>query len=310
MDERHRSTAARWGIVALNLLLPGLGWFRVGRWRAGLLWLAAVEAVFALLILIAHFAPTPSFGQYVAVFGVTIAVFLVLYVTAMIGCWRASLVKADRQPWWARWYGLLAIVLLASLLHEPLQIVRHRYYKPFYTPTESMMPTLAVNDRFLVDMRPDRTKLRRGDMVLVEAQGQIRIYRIAALPGDRIAMREGVPVINGIAAEHRVEAVRSYDSPGEGRVDTRQILERIPGEAGSHSIFDMGYIPEIDEMTGILLPPGRIFLLGDNRERAADSRVSAYLNGIGILGVEAVIGRPLFLYWSDDRSKIGQAFDH
>ena len=49
-------------------------------------------------------------------------------------------------------------------------------------------------------------------------------------------------------------------------------------------------------------------MLGDNRDRAADSRVPPEMFGVGMVPMAAIIGRPIRVYWSNDRDRIGTRF--
>jgi signal peptidase I len=304
MEQVRRATAARLGVVALNLLTPGLGLLRVGRGRAGFIWIGLI--LVALLGMIAFYALTPELGfvGYVILFAAVLVGGVTSFVATIAQTWRASAVKVEPRARWTRWYALFGVWLLATLLGQGLvEIAHRRYYKPFYAPGEAMTPTIALNDRFLVKMRPTGP-FRRGDVIVFEANGQMRIDRILGLPGDRVAMRRGVPSINGQPVLHRALGDFRYDGM-DGPAQARRLEEQFPGEARPHFILDFGYAPELDELPEVTVPSGRLFVLGDNRDRAADSRVPPYMNGVGLPELGEVRGRPLFFYWSSDRGKIG-----
>ncbi len=122
-----------------------------------------------------------------------------------------------------RWYGLVTIWLIAyfSTILVVL-LLHHKLYKPYYIPADGMMPTLVKNDRVLVDTS-DRTA-RRGDVIVFRGPGGADYTkRVAAVGGDSIAMRNGVPIINGVAVDQRaagtVPVSSAYGSPSGPHAD-------------------------------------------------------------------------------------------
>jgi signal peptidase I len=196
-------------------------------------------------------------------------------------------------------YYVLAIVLAPVVLYGSWVIASHKAY---YIPSEAMMPTLMKWDRIIVDMA-DRTP-RRGEVIIFRAPGGADyIKRVAALGGDTVEMRDGVPVINGMAADQRPAGTMKLESPF-GPAVARRLSERLPGENGRHFILDDG-TTEVDTMAAATVPVGSIFMLGDNRDHSADSRVPIEDEGVGFVPLLAVRGRVLFIHYSPDHSRIG-----
>lgn len=296
----QRSFVARGGIVALNLLGAGLGLLRLGD-RRGFVWLAVQVIGSCATIAIVAATPAFDFAHFVAYVAAVLAVFGGLYVSAMIATWRTSRVRAGSRLWWSRWYGLVTVVVAIFAVNVTLPDIRVRYYRSFYTTSAGMLPTLAVDDRFLVDLRRG-VALRRGELVIVPHDREEWAKRIVGLPGDRIALRNGVPVINGIAATiHRVGTMDVPDQPPGVR-----FRETLPGTTGRYEVIDSGPTAQ-DEMPEVVVPAGRLFLLGDNRDNSEDSRLPTLTGGLGMVPVSAIVGQPLFIYWSRDRAKIGRS---
>lgn len=300
-----RGHAARIGITVLNLIVPGLGLFRVGNFRAGVLLVSAPLALIALVTFgMGHF-PIVSYRRAVLALAVVIGLVTAIYVVSAVLTWRRSKFRLPAHRW-SRWYGLTAIALIALSVPQAEVPLMRRYYKPFYAPSESMTPAIGEGDQFIVDMRW-RGPLRRGSIIVFQGSDGVRVSRVVATEGDRIAMRGGVPVLNRkIAVElpqGRV-AVRSYD----GAITAALLAERLPGERLSHEVLDTGQSP-FDDTQEVTVPRHHFYVLGDNRDRSADSRVSSELGGVGMVPDTAIVGRPLYIHWSSDRAKIGARLD-
>lgn len=121
-----------------------------------------------------------------------------------------------------------------------------------YIPSESMVPTLNVNDRLFVTRVYNEEKLQRGDIVVFESEelGDKLIKRLIGLPGDKILIDNGEVSVNG---EKLVE----------------------------------DYIGTVDRFNGEYeVPEGKYFFLGDNRLYSKDSRywIDPYIDGKDIIG--------------------------
>ena len=286
--------------MALNLVTPGLGLVRIGRWRAGLL--AAVLPGLILLGLAAIGAAAPPVGFYAFVIAVGMLLVggAVLYGLTLIMTWRGSCV-VHTPRWWSRWYALIELWLVMVLFDNCAVALMHRVYKVYYAPSASMAPTIAQNDRFLVDMH-DPQKPRRGDVIVFKANGIVRVARVAAVGGDIIALRDGVPIINGRAARQTPEGTLTIDDSGIPQ-RARVLREQLPGDTRDHHLLDIGAF-DFDDVAPVRVPKGALYVLGDNRDRSADSRVPIDELGAGMVPEKAVLGRALFIFWGrlSDRS--------
>lgn len=143
------------------------------------------------------------------------------------------------------------------------------------TDSASMQPTLRQGDRFLADHGFYRSNApRRGEVAVYQhprQPGIVYVKRIVALAGDRIAIRDGRVILNGVAIDE------SYAVAGD------------PGAFHAN-------MPEIT------VPTGHVFVLGDNRAMSSDSRV----RGHGTVPVANLRGRASFIVWSHDFTRIGR----
>jgi signal peptidase I len=249
----------------------------------------------------------------------------------------------------------LALVLLAVLLFHSFVA------KPFYIPSESMMPVLLKGDRLVVSKyaygwsyvsptipnpaaifrglvlrQPNESwgitlpfsegrlfgRLpERGDIVIVTPPGANEDYikRVIGLPGDTVEVRGGRLILNGqpVRREIRPDAMIPVDpnvpcgiefigfgvQAADGKRYCRLpiVRETLPNGA-TYNTIDVGASPG-DDYGPERVPAGHLFLMGDNRDRSADSRfqTGAGVNGLGgPVPWENIGGRAEFITFSLD----------
>lgn len=303
---RKRSIVARVGVAALNIPLIGLGLLRLGRWQSALAWFAASFLVIAAMLTLEHYTPVPSFPILSGA-----AFFFLLAEIAILGCsvvatWRHS-VLITRTPWWTRSYAIIPLILVLCAIQTQLPSPRDTY-KNFYIASESMMPTFSKNEHIVADMRWRTPQI--GNIILAHAPtGETRIYRVAALGGQTVAMKRSVPIIDGQAATQTPAGQMALGIEFLGKTSGEVLREHLPGERGTHFILKVMPSPQ-DDFPELRIPAGSVFLLGDDRDLSADSRIPVDEMGVGIVPVSAILGRPLYFLWSKDHHKIGQRADH
>jgi signal peptidase I len=185
--------------------------------------------------------------------------------------------------------------------------------QPFYVPTGSMEPTLQIGDALIGSKFPygysryslpfplgpaSETRLlgklpRRGDVIvfrLPRDTSQTYVKRVIGLPGDRIQMVDGHLVLNG----ERVPLTPA----GSGRVEGEdgrmtaiaQFTETLPGGV-RHAVFKQRWDGPLDNTPVYIVPAGRLFMMGDNRDNSLDSRVPAEDGGVGYVPLENLMAR-------------------
>ncbi len=301
----RRGYPARAGITALNLIAPGLGLFRVGHWRAGMFFLFVPFAFLPLAEFGMGNLPITSYGRAIFALVVLIGLAAALYVVPSVLTWRESRLRLPLHVW-SLWYGIVLIGIIVLSAYQLLPALIHHFYKPFYAPSESMAPTISQGDKFIVGMKR-RGPFRRGDLVVFNGPGSLRVSRIAAISGDTIAIRGGVPIVNGEPAIQSPQGNATF-AGYDGSHSAAMLTEHLPGERSMHRALDAG-ASEFDDTQEVVVPSNSLFVLGDNRDRSADSRVPPELGGVGMVSVNAVVGMPMYIYWSNDHSKIGTRLD-
>lgn len=167
----------------------------------------------------------------------------------------------------------------------------------FTVASTSMEPTLPRGTRITAErVTPD--DVARGDILVVRDQrGENYVFRLIGLPGDTVELREGVLGLNGTPAEqtrrgsYTVAASEDVDNPYPYPAQTMtRLSETLPGSAASHDILDLGET-ELDNFSPVTLGKDEYFLLGDNRDMAADSRYGPEPVGLGIVRPEQILRR-------------------
>ncbi len=194
-------------------------------------------------------------------------------------------------------------------------VVRTFAFEPFNIPSGSMIPTLLVGDYLFVSKfsygyskhslpfslpffkgRIFGSQPERGDVAVFKLPLDNKtdyIKRIIGLPGDRIQVLRGVLHINGEPVKRR----RLSDYAGDdGRQRSAvQYLEVLPGGRTHRLIETLGDTGRLDNTKTYLVPKGRYFAMGDNRDNSLDSRV---LDHVGFIPAENLVGRAEFLFFS------------
>lgn len=240
--------------------------------------------------------------------------------------------KGTATNWWAELRAIFWLILAVLGFHSFIA-------KPFYIPSESMMPTLLTGDRLIVSKYPYgwsyvsvsfhllpyfKGRLfgsipERGDIVIASPPGvrQDYIKRVIGLPGDRIEVRGGIVLIDGVPVRRDpIDAVKipvddnlpcsPLEYPGaqrsgpDGRLycELPAFRETLPN-GRNYIITDTGWSAG-DDFPATTIPENHVFLMGDNRDHSADSRFPvAGAQGLGgAVPWENIGGRAEFITFS------------
>jgi len=210
------------------------------------------------------------------------------------------------SSWRSQFVQLIGIVLAVFLAKGALA-------EPFYVPSGSMEPTLQIGDALLAAKfaygystaslpiqinLPETGRVfgetpKRGDVVVFRWPGdrsQAWVKRVVGLPGDRIQMRQGQLFINGQPAELKPDGIGQAEDDNGGVEPASRYVETLPGGV-SHEILKLRDNGRLDNTPEVTVPPGRLFVMGDNRDNSADSRVPLRDGGVGMLPMNDLVGR-------------------
>ncbi len=256
---------------------------------------------------------------------------------------------------WGEAKGLFWLILAVLGFHSFIA-------KPFYIPSESMLPGLEVGDRLVVSkfaygwsfvsptipnpvamfegavlrkpveswsIQPPAWHGRiwgklptRGDVVIVTPPGQTSDYikRVIGLPGDTLEVRGGVVILNGKPVTRGPLHYRDVPIDANATCDEWQypdarvqrpdgayvcrlpiVTETLPNGRRFDTV-EMGRSPG-DFYGPVRIPADHVFLMGDNRDRSADSRFTLGEKGLGgPVPWENIGGRAEFITFSVDGS--------
>ena len=239
----------------------------------------------------------------------------------------------DKVDWIAEIRGLAVMLFAVFAFHSFIA-------KPFYIPSESMLPNLLVGDRLVVskypygwnwssisfhlaprgDWRLFGSTPEYGDIVIPvhPERDEDYIKRVVALPGDRIAVQNGQIILNGTPIKQ--EAEPPLDLPVDensrcfGFGDPTFLLNNDEGvpvcrvpvyretlpNGTTYLIIDHINQP-LDNFAEMTVPDDAVFVMGDNRDHSADSRELNSSRGLlGAVPLENIGGRAEFITFSLD----------
>jgi len=213
------------------------------------------------------------------------------------------------------WLEVVKTIVYALLIAG---VIRSFLFQPFNIPSGSMEGTLLIGDylfvskstygfsrysfpfglipfsgRFAVMSEP-----QRGDIVVFKFppdNSTDYIKRLIGLPGDRIQMKDGVLYINDMAVP-KVKVEDYIDrSTGEPR-NVPRYRETLPNGV-SYDVLDRDAEGNLDNTQVFVVPEGHYFMMGDNRDNSADSRVD-----VGYVPFENFVGKAQIIFFSTDGS--------
>ena len=185
--------------------------------------------------------------------------------------------KGGGYRWVIEWAVILMAVLLCTVL------LRTYVVQSFYIPSPSMVPTLAVGDRIMVNkLSYDLHDVHRGDIVVfkrppLEMQDfPDLVKRVIGLPGESISTRDGHVYVNG----------KLLDEPW-----------LPPGPSSYTGALPDDQHPQFNMPGPVTVPEGEYFVMGDNRTDSEDSRY------FGPIAKSSIVGRAMAVVWPLSRVK-------
>jgi signal peptidase I len=263
-----------WLAALLSLFLPGLGHIYVGCTRRGLAVFGALVAWPWLFFFLICQGRLPRLWLFAALMALLLALVFFALIDPALKARQAAASSLNPCNLWHCAGPLIAGWVISAIpCVAAYQIPASGY---FQVPSPSMEPTLHPGEVFLADPAYYRSHTpARGEVVIYvnpKHPAVHHIKRIAALGGDRIAVRAGRAIVNGVP------------------VDEPYI------EVGDPEFF----LNNVQEET---VPPGHVYVLGDNRANSSDSRNRAEH---GPVPVKSLVARATEIVFSPEVSRIGR----
>ncbi len=296
MTTQATSRRVPWVALALSLLSAGVGHLYCGRITKGIPLYFAWGLV-PLGIAVAAMV-TPSRAALFLLVILPVVAVIALYAYAAVDAWR--LARRTGPEYALRDYNRtgLYVILIAVQLVYPIGLmaaVRGMVYEPFLVPASSMSPTIVHGDRILArKLRLPEPLPARGDLVVFRnpgtTGGHVFVKRVVAVAGDLIEIQADRLRINGEPLDRKSVPPTPGDPPDRPN-DDRVLYEENAGRRYRVRYADDPTLIASRRNLSLTVPDRHVFVIGDNRDRARDSR------HFGPVHVNHVIGQVDYVYW-------------
>ncbi|WP_373541745.1 signal peptidase I [Chamaesiphon sp.] len=260
--ESHRKeTKDAWVAVFLSGFLPGLGHIYLKRWL--------LSIVFMLTALVTFYGTRSAQGA------IAISFTILRFIFGLLTVYFAYTSTPVRRDVSRAWIG----ILIAGLFGIPSIVVafavRTFVAEARYIPAGSMQPTLAIDDRLIINKLIYHYHApERGDIIVFNPTAQLEkenfkdafIKRIIGIPGDRIDVKDGKVYVNGNVLD-----------------------ENYLNEAPAYNWSSTALTPDS------IIPEGNYLVLGDNRNNSYDSHYW------GFVPKNKIIGKATQRFWPFNR---------
>ncbi len=244
--------------------------------------IAAAVMFFSFFMGFVSFAYLPiRSGLILWVFALLFHIVMAIYLFNQVN-------NSNNRAWYSRWYGLLLVFLIVVI---PVAYVRIFTFGFYNIPSSSMAPTLLEGDSIIVskkgcgnykvfgkkiaDIVPnDGCSLKRADVIVFEYPKDMEvdyIKRVIGLPGDTVAYQDGKLYINNKIVEHKL----LFNGFSEILIEEKLGNKTYHIQHRNRASIKDGFWK---------VPKNQYFVLGDDRNNSADSRMWGYVPQENIIG--------------------------
>lgn len=292
--EEEKKNFPRNPIIAfiISLFIPGLGQLYNSKLaKAILLFLLT----FLIPVLFSFFGNNKTFFGYF-IFGLTfIGYRLYTIIEATLSARKLKQYDLKKVNKWYFYISFVILFLVSATFYDIYKIVG---VQTFTIPSTGNYPTLLQGDYVIADIDAyNKRAPKAGDLIVFTGYDEKKYtYRIVGEPKDSIEMKSNILFVNN----YKLKAAEY----GESTCDNMKVkLSNEKTKSGyEYSIcnFYEPYSHIKRDLEKFEVPENNYFVLGDNRDNAADSRV------FGFVQKEKINGKIIFVLWNKNLKRIGQ----
>ena len=189
---------------------------------------------------------------------------------------------------------MIIVVLLSNFL-----ATSNIKYETFNVTGGAMKPTLLVDDYIFVKKNYYlNNEVKYGDLIILKTKNDASfVERVIGLPGDNIQIVNGEILLNNKLI-NRVKTKDFIELDNSKRV--RKFKEKLFDI--EYEVLDLMDNSMVDNTPVYKVPNNHYFVMGDNRDNSADSRI---LDSIGFIPNNNILHKVYLIYWAKDKSRIG-----
>lgn len=270
-----------------SLFVPGAGQIYNGQWKKGITFFMLIILVVPFIFSFTRFITT--FQGFLAFF-VTEALFMLwMFADAVFSAKKRKEYEMKKFNHWYYFVFIVVAFIALAFIFDTKKILKIEAYA---MPTTSSAPTLFPGDRLVVNtVAYTHRSPKTGDLIAYRYFGEVLLFRVIGLPGDTIDMKKGELHINDeqLKTEHVGDTVMDIFA-------LKEYIEELP-EGKKHAIYRLNtdkasYPPPANTVVfPVIVPDESYFVMGDNRDNAADSRFT------GCVTKDNIVGQVVYVYW-------------